>query len=225
MDLSPDAVDGIVFWSKYPAPMLDRLHLLRDYTFYFLYTLNAYGEPVEARVPPSDECVETFRRLSGLIGPDRVVWRYDPVILSENLSVARHIAHFGELASQLRGLTRECTISFVDPYRQNSRAMKSLGLRPPADSEISEIARGLAAIGREYGLALKTCAEPADLAGLGIGRARCVDNEKIAALSDRPVRFAKDRCQRPACGCTQSVDIGRYGTCGYGCVYCYANGR
>jgi hypothetical protein len=225
VDLSVPAVDGIVFWSKNPQPMLTRLDRLRDYTYYFQITLNAYGEEVEPGVPAAGEAVEAFRRLAGLVGADRVVWRYDPIVLSDRFTPSYHLEHFAELAEQLSGLASQCTISFVDAYRCNARPMARAGLRPPDDAAMRTIAAGLAAIAREHRLPLQTCAEAADFSDLGITQASCVDAGRLARLSGRPLQTARDKNQRPACGCSASVDIGRYQTCGFGCVYCYANSR
>ena len=41
--LHPDVVDGFVFWTKNPIPMLPRLGELSEYTYYFQFTLNSYG--------------------------------------------------------------------------------------------------------------------------------------------------------------------------------------
>jgi hypothetical protein len=225
IDLSAPAVDGIVFWSKNPWPMLDRLAWLRDYAYYFQMTLNAYGEAVEPGVPGQREAVEAVRRLAGLIGAERVVWRYDPIVLSDRFTSAYHLEHFGELAGQLSGLASQCTISFVDAYRCNTRPMARAGLRPPDAAEMRTLATGLAMIAREYRLPLQTCAEAVDYSDLGITHASCVAAGRIRRLSGRPLQTKPDKNQRPACGCSASVDIGSYNTCGFGCVYCYANAR
>ena len=116
--LTPDAVDGIVFWTKNPAPMLDRLYLLKDYIYYFQFTLNAYGKEIESGVPSKNRFViPTFQRLSDLIGPDRIVWRYDPIFLNETYTIDYHIYYFEKLARRLSPFTRKCTISFLDSYR------------------------------------------------------------------------------------------------------------
>jgi hypothetical protein len=225
VDLSVPAVDGIVFWSKNPRPMLDRLALLRDYPYYFQITLNAYGEAVEPGVPAQREAVAAVRQLAELAGAERVVWRYDPIVLSDRYTIAYHLAHFGELAGQLSGLASQCTISFVDAYRCNARPMARAGLRPPDGAEMRTIAAGLATIARACRLPLQTCAEVTDFSEMGISHASCVDAARISRLSGRPLQAARDKNQRPACGCSASVDIGSYHSCGFGCVYCYANAR
>jgi hypothetical protein len=224
IDLSPEAVDGFIFWSKNPAPMLGCLTFcLANYAYYFQFTLNAYGQTIESGVPDKEDAIMTFRRLSDLIGPDRIVWRYDPIILSDTMTLSWHLDHFNELAGQLESFTSDCTISFIDIYRKILRAMRHYDLRPPDPGQIRELAAGMVGICREHGIRLQTCAEAIDLSDLGIGHARCIDCDKMSAISGKPVKAGKDKNQRPACGCSVSADIGIYNTCRYGCIYCYAN--
>jgi hypothetical protein len=112
----PD-VDCIVFWTKNPAPMLDRLHLLKDYPKYFQFTLTPYDRDVEPNLPPKSELIDTLLRLSDKIGKKRIIWRYDPVLLTDKISIDYHVDHFGDLAKRLSGYTERCVISFIDMYR------------------------------------------------------------------------------------------------------------
>lgn len=122
ISLSPDVVDGIVFWTKNPIPMLDKLNALKDYMYYFQFTLNSYGVDVERNIPSKNNViVPTFQRLSDLIGPDRVIWRYDPIFLSETYTTDYHIHYFEELAKRLSSYTKKCTISFLDFYRNTEK--------------------------------------------------------------------------------------------------------
>ncbi|HBV53253.1 MAG TPA: hypothetical protein DEF06_13265 [Clostridiales bacterium] len=222
--LTPDAVDGIVFWTKNPAPMLDRLYLLKDYTYYFQFTLNAYGKEIESGVPSKNRFViPTFQRLSDLIGPDRIVWRYDPIFLNETYTIDYHIYYFEKLARRLSPYTRKCTISFLDSYRNTERKLASLSIRELTPALQDLLAKNLSEIAHSCGLQMDTCAEEIDLQQYGIQHARCIDDRLLAKLSDRPINAKKDKNQRLACGCVESVDIGAYNTCRYGCLYCYAN--
>ena len=222
--LTPDAVDGIVFWTKNPAPMLDRLYLLKDYTYYFQFTLNAYGKEIESGVPSKNRFViPTFQRLSDLIGPDRIVWRYDPIFLNETYTIDYHIYYFEKLARRLSPYTRKCTISFLDSYRNTERKLASLSIRELTPALQDLLAKNLSEIAHSCGLQMDTCAEEIDLQQYGIQHARCIDDRLLAKLSDRPINAKKDKNQRLACGCVESVDIGAYNTCRYACLYCYAN--
>lgn len=221
--LTPDVVDGIVFWSKNPAPMLDRLDLLQDYAFYFQFTLNAYGPDVEAGLPDKfSRIVPVFQRLADRIGPARMVWRYDPILISRRYTCDWHRDAFAQLARRLAPYTRTCTISFLDFYRNTAKNLTSLELQPFAPAQQAALARDLAQIARSYGLAMDTCAEQMDLSAYGIGHARCIDGQRFAALLHTPLRIERDKNQRPACGCMASIDIGAYDSCRNGCRYCYA---
>ena len=223
VDLSPEAVDGIVFWTKNPAPMLGRLDRLRDYAYYFQFTLNAYGEDMEPRLPAWTARADTFRALADAVGKERVVWRYDPILLSPTYTVDHHLRSFERLARQLSGYTDKCVISFLDFYPKISDAVRALGIIPISDEQKRRIAGSLSEIAFSCGLVLETCAEAIDLSDIGIGYARCVDDRLLSRISGRPVKAGKDKNQRPACGCAASVDVGAYDTCPHGCRYCYAN--
>ncbi len=222
VSLAPADVDCLVLWTKDPRPLMERLDALEAFPFYFQFSLNAYGRDVEPGVPPLDARVDAFLRLADRIGPERVVWRCDPVLLSPAHPPAFHEEAFAALAARLDGATDTCVLSFVDEYPRVRRAMRALGLRAPDPEEARALAASFAAAARPHGLALSACAEPLDLAPLGIPPARCVDPVRIRRISGRAVPDGKDKAQRPACGCAPSVDIGTYGTCGHGCVYCYA---
>jgi DNA repair photolyase len=221
--LSPEAVDGFVFWTKNPAPMLDKLNALRDYPFYFQFTLNAYAEDVETHLPALATRMDTFRALADAVGKERIVWRYDPILLSSAYPIDHHLRSFEQLARQLSGYTDKCVVSFIDFYPKISAAVRALGIIPASDEQKRRIAKNLSEIAFSCGLAVDACAEAIDLSDLGIGHARCVDDRLLSRISGRAIKAGKDRNQRPACSCAASVDIGAYDTCPHGCRYCYAN--
>ena len=224
IDLRPDVVDGIVFWTKNPLPMLDRLDLLKEYTYYFQFTLTSYGEDVESNIPSkSNVIIPSFQRLSDKLGPKRVIWRYDPIFISERYSVAYHVRAFGEIARALKGYTRKCTISFMDMYKNTSEKARVFGFSEVIPSDQMVIAREFSAIASDCDIQLETCAEEIDLSEYKIGHARCVDGKLFEDLLGRPLHVKKDKNQRLACGCAESVDIGMYNTCMNFCQYCYAN--
>ena len=224
ISLSPEVVDGIVFWTKNPAPMLDKLPQLKDYMYYFQFTLNAYEQDVEAGVPLKHKyIVPTFQRLSEMIGPERVVWRYDPILLSEKYTFDYHVKYFELLAKKLAPYTQKCTISFLDMYVKTERNVAGLNIQPWTLELQDAMAKSLAEIAHSYGLELETCAEGIELEKYGIKHAHCIDGELFAKLLGCPLKVGKDKNQRKECGCVDSVDIGAYNTCRNGCRYCYAN--
>ncbi len=223
VSLAPDDVSGIVFWSKNPAPMLPHLDALGAFPFYVQYTLNAYGADIEPGLPPLAERIATLRRLAERIGPERVIWRYDPILLSPEYPEAFHEEAFSRLASALSGASHRVTISFIDFYAKIERRLAERGIvGVPAPARVAFAGR-LQAVAARSGFVMDACAEDIDLTAAGVGRARCVDAALLANISGRPVPARKDPNQRPACGCAASVDIGAYDTCPHGCAYCYAN--
>ncbi|MCI8624577.1 MAG: DUF1848 domain-containing protein [Provencibacterium sp.] len=216
---SPQTVEALVLWTKHPEPMLSLLPEIDrlGYRYYFTYTLTPYGPEWEPGFPAVERRIACFQALSRRLGPSRVDWRYDPVILTADRGTGWHLEQFERLCRQLAPYTTRCIFSFFDSYRH-------LGKRfaPPDEEQMFEIAAGFAAIAREHRLPLYTCAEPSDLSRWGIAHAACIDPQKIAELcGGRKISYKKDAGQRPACGCAPSVDIGSYDTCPGGCVYCY----
>ncbi|MCQ8893032.1 MAG: DUF1848 domain-containing protein [Methanolinea sp.] len=243
---------AIVFWSKNPLPFLGQIPALEEmgYSFYFLYTLNDYeSEGLEPGVPDLDSRVRTFSHLASLVGPDRVVWRCDPLLLSDSLRVDDLLSRVEAIGKRIHRNTRRLVISFVDigRYPRVRHRLDATGhgdVREFSGEEIGEFCRGLAEINRDWGLFLSACGEPADLSPFGIARGECINAGLMrevfstdAALMEflSPAegwsragkgRFShplKDPGQRKECGCIASKDIGRYSTCPHLCTYCYAN--
>lgn len=217
--LSPETVDCIVFWTKDPAPMEGRLSEISDlgYPFYFQFTLTPYGKRWETHLPVEKRRIETFRRLSRTIGKERMVWRYDPIILDDATPVSYHIEQFGRLCEALHPYTDQCVISFVDAYAHNRHRIP-----PISGAQMHTMAKALSGIAASHNLQLSACCEALDLTDCGVSRASCIDRDRIERLVGCSLRVRKDTGQRPACGCVESVDIGSYGTCLNGCLYCYA---
>lgn len=225
VNLSPDVVDCIVFWSKNPYPMLSRLSDLAGYLYYFQFTLNAYGKEIEPNLPDLSARIHTFQELAGRLGKRRVLWRYDPVILTPVYPIAWHREQFAYLAERLADYTETCTFSFPDLYPSMVRRAAPHGIRPLSGPEKTTVAQTLSDIARSYGLRLNTCAEDIDLSAYHIGHAKCIDPFLISRLLECDLDWKKDNGQRPGCGCAAAIDLGVYHTCTHGCVYCYANRR
>lgn len=239
ISLLPEDVDVIVFWSKDPAPIIKHLDELDSmgYRYYFQFTLNDYPRVFEPNVPPVKERIETFRRLADKIGPSRVVWRYDPIIVSTLTPFEYHVDRLATIARSLKGFTERLTVSFLDLYgkvrkRLNASAeLSRIGIEdithPDRREMLLDFARDIAQIAATYDMEVRTCAERVDLSETGIRPGACVDGELISRLLGQPAyagrRFPKDRGQRPECLCVQSRDMGAYNTCSHACVYCYAN--
>ena len=224
VSLLPEDVDGIVFWTKNPLPMLPRLQELSEYAYYFQATVTPYGPDVEPGIPDKEKVIlPSLLRLSDEIGPERVVWRYDPILLSEKYTMGFHFDAFESMARRLAGRVARCTVSFLDMYKNTARNARLMGLAPVGEAYMLEMAGNIAAIAKTHGIPVDACAEPLDFSRFGIGRARCVDPAILEAASGRPIEFRRQKGQRPECGCADSVDIGAYNSCPNGCGYCYAN--
>lgn len=223
--LTPDVVDGIVFWTKNPIPMLDRLSELNDYMYYFQFTITPYGKDIEPNLPSKNgEILTAFKRLSEMIGSDRVVWRYDPIMISERYPFEYHVHVFAKIAEELHDYTRKVTISFIDEgYRGVKSNIKELALLDFPTAIQIELSFVLSEIAHSYGLTIDTCAEKIDLQKFGIEYARCIDDRLFEKLLGCHLNVNKDKTQRLECGCVESIDIGMYNTCRNGCRYCYAN--
>ena len=224
INLSPDVVDFIVFWTKNPQKMLARINELEDYNYYFQFTLTAYDNDIEENVPSKGKyIISTFKKLSDIIGKERVIWRYDPILLNDKYNVSYHFKNFEKLAKILSDYTEKCTISFLDMYQKTERNLKGNNIEQFDDAKIRYIAKTLSEIAKSYNLKMDTCSEKIDLQEYGITHAHCIDGELMERISKCPLKLKKDKNQRKECGCMESIDIGAYNTCKNGCKYCYAN--
>lgn len=221
--LDPAVVDCVVFCSKDYAPLLPRLHEITDrFNTYFFYTITAYGRDVEPGVPSLDKSVETLRRLCAQVGRRRIVWRYDPVLLSRTYTTAVHERTFDWLAERLAPYVDRCVFSFVEPYCKLERNMPDL--LPLMGEERDYMAELLGGIAARHGLPLQICAcSNQGYEQYGILPAGCMQLELMGSANGVRFRPRKHRGMRPGCGCVDSRDIGAYNSCPNGCRYCYAN--
>ena len=238
----------IIFWSKNPLPMLAQLEELKRLGFnnyYFQFTLNNYEpEYLEPRVPPLKQRIETFKKLATCIGKDRVIWRYDPILLSSTLSINALLERIHQIGEELKEYTTKLVFSFADitTYKKVSRNLDGSTCRELSEFEKYDFVKSLTQLNRSLGLQLATCAEDINLEKFGVKHNKCVDDNLIMRLfnSDEKLmefigaeydlfsgwtikKSKKDQGQRKSCGCIISKDIGMYNTCPHLCKYCYAN--
>lgn len=224
IDLSPDVVDCIVFWTKNPANMIEKLEHLKNYIYYFQFTLTGYGKDVEPNLPNKrEEIIPTFKRLSEKIGKEKVIWRYDPILISKRYTMDYHLKAFEEIASNLADYTEKVIISFVDFYSKTQRNTREIDIRQMTDEEMISIAEEMAQIASKYNLIIETCAEQINLQEVDIQHGSCIDKKLIERILGCKLIVEKDKNQRGECGCFESVEVGAYNTCLNGCKYCYAN--
>lgn len=224
LDLSPEVVDCIVFWTKNPEPMIGRLDELLAYKYYFQFTLTGYGKDIESGVPHKKEkMIPIFQKLSEKIGSKRVIWRYDPILFTNKYTPEYHLRAFEQIAEALREYTNKCVISFVDIYAKNKKVMEEIGAYNIDEVMLAEFAGKLSQIAAANGMTVSSCAENIDLIRYGIGHNCCIDKNLIEDIIGCRINVGKDKNQRQECGCVESIDIGTYNTCKNGCKYCYAN--
>lgn len=224
IDLSPEIVDCIVFWTKNPENMLPRLNELDAYKYYFQFTLTGYGRDIEPGIPHKRKhMLSVFRTLSNKIGPDRVIWRYDPILSNETYTLSYHQKAFREIARSLQGYTHKVTISFVDHYAKTKHNMEQLKTRPFSREMILHLASYMAETAAACGMEIVSCAEQIDLQEAGIKHGSCIDKKLLEQITGFQLTGSKDKNQRKECGCLESIDVGTYDTCPSGCRYCYAS--
>ena len=229
ISLRPQDVDVIVFWTRNPRPLMPYLEELdsRGYRYYFQFTILGYPREIDRKSPPVAAAVRTFSELSERLGSSRVIWRYDPIVLTRFTPPAFHRDNFQQLAESLRNRTRRSVVSIVDSYRKTESRMRKLegtsaAMQPPDAGEFERLMCALGELARVNGMDIVSCAEEIDLRPFGIRPGKCVDNEVIAEAFGVDVPGTKDPTQRNACGCVVSRDIGMYESCLFGCQYCYA---
>jgi hypothetical protein len=223
ISLAPADVGCFVFWTKNPAPMMDRLDRLERYNFYFQFTLTPYGRDIEPNLPPKTQIIDTFRNLSDRIGKKRNIWRYDPIIFSKEMTIEYHVEQYARLAGRLAGYTEKCVISFLDSYRHLQNKMSAFHIQMPDEAQMRVLAKKISKIAAGHRIKVETCAESSHLADIGVDHGKCIDDRLISELTGINLKLEKDKHQRELCGCVTSVDIGEYNTCCHLCSYCYAN--
>lgn len=245
----------VVFWTKNPRPMFKYLDYLDKNipNYYFQYSLNDYdNEQYEAKVPSVESRIKTFIELSNRLGKKRVVWRYDPLILTDTIDVNELLRRVKNIGDQLQNYTEKLVFSFADiaTYRkvQNNLNKENVPYIEFTPETMREFAKGISEINKEWGLQLGTCTEKIDLDKYGIVHNKCIDDDLMIDLFShdkelmdflgveieepslfdteqkiKKKRNLKDKGQREDCGCIMSKDIGQYNTCPHECNYCYAN--
>ncbi|MDY2729523.1 MAG: DUF1848 domain-containing protein [Clostridium sp.] len=225
IELNQDTIDLFVFWTKDPEPMISSLDILdnKGFKYYFQFTLNSYAKDIEKGIRPKREIVNTFIKLSKKIGKEKVIWRYDPILLNKKYTKEYHYKWFEEICKKLHGYTDKCVISFIDLYEKTKRNTKELELQQITKEDMYEIGRRLSSIAKKYSIVIETCSEDIDLLNCGIMKGKCIDDKLISKIMDCSIDIKKDDTQREECGCVKSIDIGSYNTCRHYCAYCYAN--
>lgn len=226
VSLAPDDVIGFVFWSKDFSHFHDVLSEVRarGFLFYCLYTITGLGEPLEQHPTSLDGRIRDFQTLSEMFGPACLVWRFDPIVLSDDITVETTISRFSHIASRLSTCTRECIVSFVQhyPHMLQRLAQRHIHIIDPPLDEKRALLHHLADIARTYAISIHVCCQD-ELVGGPIKKAHCVDIWRFRELAGATLPGVPRRGTRRQCGCSASTDIGSYHACPHACLYCYAH--
>lgn len=221
VSLKKEDVDIIVFWSK--NPQIKYFDIVKNmcFEYYLHFTITPYDKNIEVNLPNKKYLIDNFTSLSSKIGKEKLVWRYDPIILSDELNINYHKKHFEYMAKRLSGYTEECIISFVDIYAKMKNRINNIF--EIKENDMRNTAYEIVNIATKNGIILKSCCEPDYLKEYNIGLASCIDKERVEKILKKQIKAKKDYSQRKLCNCIKSIDIGSYDSCINGCKYCYAN--
>lgn len=219
--LRPDVIDAMVFCTKNPAPMLDRIDRLSGFDTFWFVTITPYGKEIEPFVPEKEQVLMSFQKLAGFVGSGRMSWRYDPVFITERYSADDHIRSFGRMTKALKGFTGQCVVSFVDLYEKTKKNFP--GVRKVTEKEQEYLIDAFGEIASENQLQIHLCCENSRLVRENVDADGCLSKEVLEAAIGSRLDVPKKKMARAECNCLLGADIGAYNTCGHGCLYCYAN--
>ena len=216
--ISKDVVDCIAFCTKDPQNIMPYLKIIDQlgYKYYFMITITPYDYDIEPGLRPKLEIIKTFISLSNKIGKDKIIWRYDPILLNERYNKEFHLTMFEKMCQLLHQYTNIVIISFLDIYKNIIGKFNEL-----SDDEVYFLAKHLGVIAAKYGLRIQTCSEKYHLEQYGIAKGSCIDKTYIEKLIGYSLKI-KPNQNRANCSCLASIDIGAYSCCNHGCTYCYA---
>lgn len=214
-------VDLIMFCSKNPLPMINKLDILKVPVLFHV-TITPYGKDVEPNIPDKRLIIEGVKKLSLVLGIDNVVVRYDPIFLSDKYNVDYHIKAFDKLCKNLNGYVNKIIVSFMDEYK-NVRSNKNiLKYRAITKEDHKKIGEAFSKSAMDNGMSVQTCFEDEDLTQYGFVKGECLSHELAYILTGKKFKSSNVRKEKK-CECVQMVDIGDYNSCMHMCKYCYAN--
>jgi hypothetical protein len=228
VSLLPEDVDVLVCWTRDPQNILAGAEELtkRGFRFYVMVTVTGYPPVLEPDMVRATDALSAMKELARKISPESVIWRYDPILLSNVTGIDFHRENFKILAQNLKDSSTRVIISMYDEYRGSQKRLE--GMERAGELRLFEAGEGLTELlghlaesAGEVGMEIQSCARKEDFSPYGIKPGACIDSGLITKLWGLETK-GKDKNQRPNCLCCQSVDIGNYGICPAGCVYCYA---
>lgn len=214
-------VDLIMFCSKNPLPMINKLDIL-NVPVLFHVTITSYGKDVEPNIPDKRLIIEGVKKLSLVLGIDNVVVRYDPIFLSDKYNVDYHIKAFDKLCKNLNGYVNKIIVSFMDEYKNVRNNKNILKYRAFTREDYKKIGEAFSKSAMDNGMSVQTCFEDEDLTQYGFVKGECLSHELAYILTGKKFKSSNVRKEKK-CECVQMVDIGDYNSCLHMCKYCYAN--
>ncbi len=219
--LDPEVVDAICFCTKNPEPMLPYMQLLRPYGQFWYVTITPYGKEIEPHVPEKKKVLETFKRISDIVGPDAMGWRYDPIFLSEKYPAEKHLEAFEAMAVKLKGYTHTAVISFIDLYQKTKKNFPEA--KEVRKEERLALGKAMIEIARDNDMTLRPCMEGDELEPYGADCSGCMTIPMYEKALGTKLKVPAFKPAREGCACYLGADIGAYNSCGHMCRYCYAN--
>ncbi len=220
-DIDPETTDIIVFCTKNPKPMLEHIDELKDHRMYWNVTITPYGKEIEENVPNKKEVMDSFIELSKKVGVNSVVWRYDPIFISERYSLDYHLLIFEKMAKYLQGYCNACIISFIDLYEKTRRNFPEVREVSRQDQEY--LTERFVKIAARYGMRIRLCHEDRELERFGADASGCLSRKVLEEATGLKLKENRGNFTRQGCECLLGNDIGAYNSCMHYCRYCYAN--
>lgn len=224
ISLKPEDVDCLMFCSKNYRPMLKYMdEINKKYRIICHYTITAYEKDVEPNVPSIEDSIQTLIELSKIVGKEKVLWRYDPILLTKTYTIDKHLETFEKMAKQIAPYVQRCIFSFVEMYKKLDYNMPEI--IPFTKEDKIKILQGIGKISQKYKLYTQTCGTDENNEKYGIHVSGCTTTEILEQANHVKYKNVKSKPMRKGCHCIPSRDIGAYDTCLNGCKYCYANRR
>lgn len=218
ISLHPEVVDAIVFCTKNPILLVSKVEEIQAMGYHIgcQVTITPYQKDLEPRVYDKSKIILAFKQLSKKLGKEKMIWRYDPIIITNTYTIDYHKQIFRMMCQQLSKYTSTVIISFIDMYQHLKGKFT-----PLSDIQIKQIAETFGSIAKEYHLRIQTCAEKYDLTKFGIVAGACTSVEWLEQITETTLIIPQNK-NRELCRCVQTVEIGGYESCIHGCTYCYA---
>lgn len=227
VSLKPEDMHAIVFWSKNYGPLIPRLPEIEKNirNLFFHFTITGITKDIEQDTPHYEDAIKDFIYLSKRYSPDHLIWRFDPVCITDRLPFDYFEEVFTKCTEKLRGYCSTCYISFVQKYRKALINFEKYSSHSFIDIDTEtqrSYADRLSGIAKAKGIKLYACCNDYLLSD-SVQKGSCINSHHLSSLFSDPSISAPAAATRKECSCSKSIDIGSYDTCPHGCLYCYAN--